>query len=199
VTRYKGRLKTIAVIGATALAALAMTAVVPVDALAASESGDWRPVFDLVMRWVNFLILAFVIFKFSRAPIKSFLENRKQEISSGIKALEAEKEKIVAEIEKNRQMLEDSRERLTRLKERIVLEGEKNKQKIIEDAENESKLMLESAGQKMNSRIHGAQAALRTELVDLAARMAMEKLPSEVTEQDHQKYIDAYLSETAET
>jgi F-type H+-transporting ATPase subunit b len=198
VTRYKGNFKTIAVIGGTAVAALAITAVVPVDALAAGESGDWRPVFDLVMRWVNFLLLAFVIFKFSRTPIKSFLENRKQEISSGIKALEAEKEKIVADIERNRQKLADSRERLNQLKKRIISEGERNKQKIIRDAENESKLMLESAGQKINSRIHGAQVALRAELVDLATRMAMEKLPSEVTEQDNQKYIDAFLSETIE-
>ena len=44
------------------------------DAQAADGTGDWRPVFDLVMRWVNFLILAFLLIKFSRVPIKNFLE-----------------------------------------------------------------------------------------------------------------------------
>jgi F-type H+-transporting ATPase subunit b len=198
VKRFKGHFRFIASVGGAALTVLAITAIVPVDALAAGESADWRPIFDLVMRWVNFLILAFIIFKFSRAPIKSFLENRKQEISSEIEALEAEKERIIADIERNQQKLADSRERLTRLKERIIAEGERNKQKIIRDAENESKLMIESAGQKINSRIHEAQAALRSELVDQATRMAMERLPSTMTEQDNQKYIDAFLSGTIE-
>jgi F-type H+-transporting ATPase subunit b len=198
VTRFKGHIRFGVAIGGVVAAALAMTAMLPVDALAAGESGDWRPVFDLVMRWVNFLILAFVIVKFSRVPIKSFLENRKQEISSGIEALEAEKENIIADIERNRQKLTDSRERLTRLKERIIAEGKRNRQQIIRDAENESQLMIESAGQKINSRIHEAHAALRAELVDRATRMAMERLPSALTEQDNQKYIDAFISETIE-
>ena len=29
-----------------------------------AADGNWRPVYDLVMRWVNFLILAFLLFKF---------------------------------------------------------------------------------------------------------------------------------------
>ena len=197
-TPLAGHLKKIAAVSGVLMAAAVMIAAMPVDALAAGESADWRPTFDLVMRWVNFLILAFIIIKFSRAPIKNFLENRKQEISSSIEALESEKKKIEQEIDENRQKLENSRERLAVLKQRILAEGEKNKQKIISDAENESRLMIESAGQKMNSRIEEARNELRSELVDLAVNIALKKLPAEVNEQDNQKFINSFLSETTE-
>ena len=197
-TPLANHLKKLAAISGVLMVAAVMIAALPADALAAGESADWRPTFDLVMRWVNFLILAFVIVKFSKAPIKNFLENRKQEISSGIEALEAEKKKIEQEIDENRQKLENSRERLTQLKQRILADGEKTKQKIISDAENESRLMIESAGQKMTSRIEEARNELRSELVDLAVSIALKKLPAEINEQDNQKFIDTFLSETTE-
>ncbi|MGD9301015.1 MAG: ATP synthase F0 subunit B, partial [Desulfobacterales bacterium] len=120
------------------------------DVLAADSSGDWRPIFDLVMRWVNFLILAFLLIKFSRAPIKKFLDGKKQEIADAIGELEGAKENILHQIEESKKQLENSQERLTELKKKIVAQGEKNKQNIIAEAELESKIMLKSAKQKMD-------------------------------------------------
>lgn len=197
-THDRSHLLKIATIGSIVMAAAVMEFVFPVEALAAGDGSDWRPIFDLVMRWVNFLILVFIIVKFSRTPIKNFLAGRKQAITDKIEELESEKKKIVTEIDKNQELLENSLERLSQLKKRIIAEGEKNRLKIIKDAETESKLMLEGAGQKMNSRIQEAHHTLRAEIVDLAVTIAMQKLPGEVTEQDNQKFINAFLTETIE-
>lgn len=178
------------------MAALIVMAL-PAEALAADSGASWRPTFDLVMRWLNFLILFFIIIKFSRAPIKSFLENKKQEVAVQIKALEAQKRKIVGDIDRSQQQLENSRGRLEQLKKKILADGEKNRQKIIKEAENESKLMLKSAGQKMNNRIEEAKNEIKAELVDLAVSIAMQKLPAQMTEQDNQKFIDTFLDETS--
>jgi F-type H+-transporting ATPase subunit b len=156
------------------------------DVLAADSSGDWRPIFDLVMRWVNFLILAFLLIKFSRAPIKKFLDGKKQEIADAIGELEGAKENILH--------LENSQERLTELKKKIVAQGEKNKQNIIAEAELESKIMLKSAKQKMDSRIVEARHMLKMELVDSAIALALERLPGKITEEDNRKFIDAFIS-----
>ena len=108
-----------------------------IEALAADSSGDWRPIFDLVMRWVNFLILAFLLIKFSRVPIKSFLAGKKEDIAREIEALEADKEQMMMAIDESRKQLENSKERLEQLQKSIIAQGEKNKIKIIEDAERE--------------------------------------------------------------
>ena len=164
------------------------------EVLAADNSGDWRPLFDLVMRWVNFLILAFLLIKFSRAPIKKFLADKKQEIADEIDGLETAKEKMLHQIEESKKQLANSQERLSKLKKRIVAQGEKNKQKIIKDAERESKMMLKSAKQKMDSRIVEARQMLRMELVDTAIALAIGMLPGKITEEDNQKFIDAFMS-----
>ena len=164
------------------------------DVLAAESSGGWRPVFDLVMRWVNFLILAFLIIKFSRAPLKKFLEGKKQDIADEIGGLEAEKEEILRQIDESKKQLENSRERLAVLKKRIVTQGERNRQMIIDEAELEGKMMLQSAQQKVESRILEARQLFKSELVDSAITLATKLLPEKITEEDNQKFIDAFMS-----
>lgn len=164
------------------------------DVLAAEDPGGWRPVFDLVMRWVNFLILAFLIIKFSRAPLKKFLEGKKQDIADEIGGLEAEKEGILRQIDESKKQLENSRERLAILKKRIVTQGERNRQMIIDEAEREGKMMLQSAQQKVESRILEARQLFKSELVDSAITLATKLLPEKITEEDNQKFIDAFMS-----
>ncbi len=167
------------------------------EVLAADNPGGWRPIFDLVMRWVNFLILAFVLIKFSRAPIKKFLDGKKQDIADEIGGLEAEKEEMLRQIDDSKKQFENSRDRLSDLKKRIVAQGEKNRQMIIEAAEQESKILLQSAQQKVNSRIVEARQALKSELVDAAIALATKLLPEKITEEDNQKFLDAFMSSAA--
>ena len=164
------------------------------DVLAAENSGGWRPLFDLVMRWVNFLILAFLLIKFSRVPLKKFLEGKKQDLADEIGGLEAEKEEILRQIDESKKQLENSRERVAVLKKRIVTQGEKNRQMIIDEAEREGKMMLQSAQQKVNNRILEARQLLKSELVDSAITLATKLLPEKITEADNQKFIDAFMS-----
>ena len=105
-----------------------------------------------------------------------------------------EKEKALREIDENLKLLEDSGARFNTLKERIVSQGEKNKQKIIEAARQESKVLLESAKQKIDNHIMEARSKFRTELIDSAIALAMQRLPAEITAEDNQKWVDNFLS-----
>ena len=164
------------------------------EALAADGAESWRPLFDRIMRWLNFVILAFLLIKFSRVPIKTFFKTRKEEMVREIKALEDEKQKALVEIDENLKLLEDSGVRFDTLRERIVAQGEKNKQQIIEDARQESKVLLESAKQKIDNQIMEARNKLKTELIDSAITIAMQRLPAEMTAEDNQKWVDKFLS-----
>ena len=187
-------LKKTAWTGSYLLACLILLHLSAFEVQAADSSGDWRPLFDLVMRWVNFLILAFLLIKFSRAPIKKFLADKKQTIADEIGNLEAEKDQILRQIEESKKQLKHSKERLSQLKKRIVAQGEKNKQKMIAEAELESKMMLKSAKEKMDHRIVEARQVLKTELIDTAIARAIEMLPGKITEEDNRKFIDVFVS-----
>jgi F-type H+-transporting ATPase subunit b len=164
------------------------------EVFAADDAGGWRSTFDLVMRWVNFLILAVLLVKLGRVPVKTFLESKKQDISDQITGLEKEKKKMIRQIDESEREFENNKERLSALKKRIIAEGEKNKQKIIEEAEQESKILLANAKRKIDGRIMEAREALKMELIDNAVTLAMEKLPERITEEVNQRLIDVFIS-----
>ena len=167
------------------------------DALAAEPTNDWRSTFDLVMRWVNFVIIAFVLVKFGRKPIKDFLSNRREKIDQQIKKYEQQKEAATEKIEEANQMLEDSMARFERIKTRIIEDGEKKKQQIIEGARQESMILLAGTRQKIENQIVEARNLIRSEMIESAITMAEQRLPEEITAVDEQKLIDHFMESTA--
>ena len=166
------------------------------EALGADTKGDWRPTYDVVMRWVNFAILVVVIVKYARAPLRDFLKGKKEEISSDINQLEDQKAQTMAKIEANQQLLAESRQRLAQLEARITKDGERSKAQIIAEAHQESDIMIQSAKRKIEAQIGHARQTLQTEIVDVAIREALKQLPEQMTEKDNQKLIDAYIAHT---
>jgi F-type H+-transporting ATPase subunit b len=167
------------------------------EASAADNSGDWRPVFDLVMRWLNFGIIVFILVKYARTPIKDFLLSRREEVAREIEMVEEKKEEANKKIQDAARMLDESEVRFARVKERIIKEGETKKQKLIEDAQRESKILLESTMKKIESQLLGAKRAFKSELVDTAISLAMKRLPDEITSEDNQNFTNQFLAGTS--
>jgi F-type H+-transporting ATPase subunit b len=181
-----------------ALFVLTALAVCCPNALAAGSTEDWRPLFDLIMRWLNFVILALVLFKFGRKPIIDFLANRREEIDYQIKKYERQKEAATESVKEVTQILNESTDRFEQIKQRIIKDGETKKQRIIEKAQEESRLMLEGAQRKIQNQIVEARNVIRSELVDAAIALAEKRLPEEITAADEQKMIEHYMEITAD-
>jgi len=159
----------------------------------AADTGDWRPTYDLVMRWLNFLILVFVIVKFSRRPLSGFLKGKQKEIGDEISRIEQEQEKISQAATAARQKLDKSANRLEQLKQRIISQGEKRKIEIIEGARQEGRHIMESAKRKVEGSILQAKNKIRGEMIDTAAAIALGKLPGEITARDNEKLFEQFL------
>jgi F-type H+-transporting ATPase subunit b len=162
---------------------------------ALAADGNWRHIYDLVMRWLNFLILAGVIVRYARQPMMTFLEGRTAEVRIEMDALEEQKAKAVAAVEKIRRRLAESETQLAEMKERLLAEGERHKRRLIEQAEEECAMMLKSAEHKIDGLLKHAQRKLRAELVDGAIELALDRLPAEIQEEDHQRFTaDFFLA-----
>ncbi len=164
------------------------------EASAANNSNDWRPTFDLVMRWLNFGIIVFILVKYARTPIKDFLLSRREEVVREIEMVEEKKEAANKKIEEAARMLDESEVRFAKVKERIIQEGETKKQKLIEEAKQESKILLESTRKKIDNQLLEAQKAFKSELVDAAISLAMKRLPHEITTEDNQNFTNQFLT-----
>ena len=168
-------------------------AMIPAAAWAAEGGADWRPTYDLIMRWVNFLILVFVIVKFARVPLRNFLSGQKDTITREIQEMEASRQAAQAKIKEINQQLEEISSRMENMKARVLALGERRKREIIETAQQESRIMLESAKVKIAGRINTAKQTIRNEMVDIAVQLAMQKLPQEITPTDNNGFLDQYL------
>ena len=163
------------------------------EALAAETSANWRPTYDMVMRWLNFGILVVLFFKYARKPLAAFLKGKSSQIEENIKSIEAEKETIHNRINELQRERKKGREHLHQVRDRIVSQGKLKKQQIIDDAKKESHLLLESAKQKIEHEITFAREKLKSEMVDQAIDLAMQKLPQFMTDQDAQNSLKMYL------
>lgn len=187
----------IAYYGCFLIAFLAVLSLSGAEALAAETANNWRTTFDLVMRWVNFGIIAFFLVKFGRKPIGDFLASRREAIDKQIKNYEQQKEAAEEKIEEATQMLKDSTVRFEKIKERIIEDGEKKKQQIIEEARQESAILVASARQRIENQIGEARNLIRAEMVESAIALAEQRLPEEITKTDEQELIDQFMQSAA--
>lgn len=162
-------------------------------------AGDaqWRPIYDKIMIWVNFFILAFIIVKYGKKPFLNFLQGQTDEISEEIHRLQKQKNTIDAQISKTKQMTESSSIRFDKIKTRIIEEGERTKQKIIEDAKTQSKKIIELGKIKADNQIVQAKNQFMAEMVDKASALAQKRLPAEITNQDQQQLLDHFIANIA--
>lgn len=162
----------------------------------AGESGSgWRSTYDVIMLWVNFGILAFLLIKFLRVPIREFLGQQKRQLTEEIESLESQKAEVSAKIEAFQEQKENVRERLNQIQQRILDEGERRKLEIIREAEVHSRNMIEDSKRKMAFRIQKARAQFREELVDVAMGLAIKNIEKEFTEADDKQFVENYIAQ----
>ncbi|MFH2066380.1 MAG: ATP synthase F0 subunit B [Pseudomonadota bacterium] len=164
------------------------------DALGAEGGNGWRASYDSIMLYVNFAILVFLFFKFLKKPLVDFLTLRGETLARDIKNLEDQKQKAEMKSRETMALLKQGESHIENIKVRIIEQGEAEKEKIINDALAQSRFMLENAKQRLGSRILQAKHAFRTELVEAAIALAMEKLPKEITDKDNQVLVGNFLA-----
>lgn len=152
-----------------------------------------RESYDLMMRWVNFIILAALIIKYARRPIANFLKEKKDEVAAGIKKLEDQKLAIQEKLQESQRQLTASEDRLVSIKNRIIADGENRKAELIADAQHESRIMLETAQFRIDHQIREMHARLKSELIDSATQMALTKLPGILNAADHDRLIHQWM------
>jgi len=168
-----------------------LLAMLPETALASGS--EWRPTYDLAMMWVNFIILAAIIIKYARDPIKTFLKQQKKEVVSEMDELESEKKRVIGEIKAAKEKARTTQARFEEMKERMIAQGEVRKQQIESQARQQSAIMIEETRKKMETRILQAKNKLKIELADLAFEQATQQLPQIMTDKDSQLLMDTFM------
>jgi len=166
------------------------------NALAAEErkgTSSFKKTWMKVWEVLNFLILAFFVFKLVREPVKNFFQDRTEMFRQKIAEAEGasiEAERELKEVESRFEMLD---EEIQRLQQTITGQGERRRDKIISDAEQTAEYMLEKAKIESDMMMREAKSRLRREVTNEAVRLAEESIKKEIGKKDQERLVDEYL------
>jgi F-type H+-transporting ATPase subunit b len=175
----------IAIVGGLALSALAAEE----HEGTSSFKKTWMRVWEIL----NFLILAFLLFKFLKDPVKKFFKERAQMFQQQIEEAEGasvEAEREFKELENRFELLD---EEIQQLRQVITEQGERERDKIISDAKQTAEYMLEKAKIEADRVMREAIMKLRREVTNEAVRLAEESIKKEIGKKDQERLVDEYL------
>lgn len=190
-------MKRIIRITVTALAVLAFAGV----AIAAEETGhggaagghhyDWT---NFILRVVNFVIVAGIIWYFAGGKIKDFLKTRRYNIENELSELDKRKEdaaKRLSDVEKSIANMEEERKKIL---DDYRAQGEALKASIIEHAEKSAEQITDMAKATAETESRMAVESIREQLGEMVAEATQKVLEERLTKEEHQKLIDKYLT-----
>lgn len=144
---------------------------------------------------LNFAILAFLLVRFSRTPLKDYLHARHVNIQQELEIAQTVRQQAetkLAEIEMRTRNIDQE---INRIKETVAAEAEREKQNILKSAEEEAARLLAQSQLSLNMELRRAHQKLEQEVVEAASKIAESMIKQKLTSADHQRLMSQYLSD----
>lgn len=177
------------------LAVVVAVVLLAVPAWAAEELPEWRKTWDLAWRVLNFLILAFLIVKFGRQPMKDFLAGQRDSLAEEIKEMEEAKEEAEVELKKIEDRVAGLANELSNFEESVTAQAGKDREAILASAEFEANAILERTKRQSEMALEQARKDMTVELVELAGVDAVEKLQAAINTEDRTRLVEEFNSQ----
>ena len=165
------------------------------DASAMAEISEGRELWDNIMLWVNFGILAFLFLRYGKKPLTDFLEGEKTKIETTLDAVNGQLGEAKSKLEAEQARLRDLEGQLQELRGRILGLGQREKERILETARNSAAQMIEDARKESEYRVARAKKALKDEMVDLAVSIVEGKLRARISLRDNDILLNQFLAD----
>lgn len=179
--------------------AVLMTALAVSSVAFASESGGHalftaENLKDYGLRIANFIIFAWVLYKFAGAKVKEFFVGRRDGIKQDLDDLQTRK----VEAERKLKEVETGIANLAQEKKQILedaaAQGEAIKTAIIEKAKRDAEALTEQAKRTASNEAQAAVETIRAEMAEMVVAAAEKIVAEKLSAQDHDKLVDDYLT-----
>ena len=157
---------------------------------AASVGGSGRdPWTDLGLKFVNFSILAGGLFYFLRKPVRQALADRHENVRKALEDARKAKEDAEAKLREYGQRVANLEQEINAIRDQVRAEAERQKSQIVAEAQGAADSIRRQAEAAGTNEVKRAQDTLRSEVVELAMKLAQELLTKGYTAQDQKKAV----------
>lgn len=186
------QLKKITVIFAGCIVSLVFTSFA--FASGGGEEGKHTSLFmDYLWKIINFGILFFILFKFGKKPIQSFLKQRTELIEKTLKEAKEAKElaqKALQEVEERFRTKDKDIEEILSASKRA---GEQERERLLEEGNKLREKIYEQAKINIDYELKHAKDAIKAEAVEIAMELAEKKLKDRLTKKDQEGLLEESL------
>ena len=150
---------------------------------------------DFILIAGSFLLLIFLVKKYTWGNITSILYARAEKITNDIDEAEAARQKAEELASKREEELAGSRKEAASIVENAKETAEKNKSQILSEATQEAVRLKEKAQQEIAHNKEEALNSIKGDVADLTVNLAGKLLSQQLDSEGHRQLIDRYLNE----
>jgi len=158
----------------------------------ASEEGEaaHTSIFkDYMWKVINFGILAFILFKFGKKPLQSFLKQRSELIEKTLKEAREAKEAALKALQEVEERLKTKDKEIQEILAVTKRSGEMERENLIEQGNKLKEKILEQAKANIAFELKHAKEAIKAEAAEIAIELAEKKLKEKLTTEEQEKLL----------
>ena len=148
---------------------------------------------SLIYPIINFLIFAFLIYRFVLPPARLYLASRRDEILGAVRSADERKEKADSAVRAYRDRLASVDNETKTLLETLRAEGERERAKILREAEELASKIRADADFVSQQEIKIARQQIREEIAQIARETAESAIRSNLRAADQERLVEQFL------
>jgi len=149
---------------------------------------------DYFWKVINFGILAFILFKYGRKPLQSFLKQRAELIEKTLKEAKEAKEAAEKALLKVEERLKTKDKEIEEILSASKRSGEEVRESLIQQSDKLREKILEQARVNIEYELKSAKEAIKAEAVEIAMGLAEKKIKEKLTKEEQQKLLEESLT-----
>ncbi|MFH1703314.1 MAG: F0F1 ATP synthase subunit B [Nitrospirota bacterium] len=149
---------------------------------------------DYMWKVINFGILAFILFKFGRKPLQSFLRQRTELIEKTLKEAKEAKEAAEKALKAVDERLKTKDKEIEEILSASKRSGEEVRESLIQQSDKLREKILEQAQVNIEYELKSAKEAIKAEAVEIAMGLAEKKIKEKLTKEEQQKLLEESLT-----
>ncbi len=164
-------------------------------AFGAEEEAKHTPLWkDYLWKIINFAVLVFILFKFARKPLQSFLRQRTETIEKTLKEAREAKELAEKALREVQAKLRTKDQEIEKILAASKHAGEEEREALIKQADKLRERIMEQAKANIEYELRHAKESIKAEAVEIAMELAEKKIKEKLTKEDQEKLLEDSLN-----
>lgn len=148
-----------------------------------------------ILQAINFIILAFVLYRFLFKPLSQFMEKRAEGIKHSLEEAKRARDEVVQARDEYEESLRTARQEAAALRQRMEREISEERERLVQHSREEAHRMITQARAEIEQEVRRAKGELRDEAVNLSLTAAERLLQRSITDDDHRRLAEQYIEE----